>query len=275
MLSPRRLRPSGAPEETYEGLRDVVIVIGQACTTMARHHAGFEYEMSRRAQLEASLSPFGIQLANVGMGAAAGGGFSAQLRLLLQRAGYPMRLELLAAYSMDAELKAGFGIGGRAEAEAAIEMALAWERAGRSIRFEGGETSIVTDLALHAVVGAGVVLERGLGIEARITMNFVDWQRAVQANRAFFAAPSLGNLKRGLAGIGAEYSLQSRRLNALAMGVGGSVGGGGLEIAGGARWADLGSIRSERRSVADVLDTIFAPARIEARLRELQSHLPR
>ena len=261
--------------ETYEGLRDVAVAIGQACTTMARHHAGFEYEMSRRAQLEASLNPFGIQLANVGMSAAAGGGFSAQLRLLLERPGRPMRLELLAAYSMDAELKAGFGVGGRTEAEAAIEMALAWERRARSIHFEGGETSIVTDLALHAVVGAGVVLERGLGIEARITMSFADWQRAVRANRAFFTAPSLANLKRGLAGIHAEYSLQSRRLNALAMGVGGSVGGGGLEIEGGARWVDLGSTQSERCSVTEVLDAIFSPVRIEASFRELQSHLPR
>jgi hypothetical protein len=273
LLDSKRAAEASA-RQTLDSVRNFVQATQSALTHMSRHFAGIETEFATRARLEASLDPAGVQIPNVGMSAAAQTGFHSQLRWLRAVPGKLESLELEMAWDLGFEVQAGAVVGARSEGSDELSVAMLFERqAQQPYRLTHGETRIDSDLQAHAILGALVTAESGVGQESSIVMSFADWQRALQSSVAFAREPSLSNLHHALRGIRAEFSLQSRRIHGLAAGFGAGVAGLGFEMSGAMRWADRGPQQSRYVDAGTLLAELLDLARAKRELSILSQHL--
>ena len=257
--SARRMVESA--EAVAESVDDLFLALGSVSDELMLNLAGVEFSLTGAAEVSAAIGPAGISMENVGAGVSGSQSLTARIGYrVLDRGVESLAVALI--YDVEGTAWAGAGVGVRSEIGYGLEIESEWlrEPARGGYEFHDVVTSIGADVAVMAVVGAGVAVRHGLGEHVALSLNAAQWDQASRALAAMNGGMNATDLSLALQGVSCDVEFGMRRITQMVAGLGGSYAGTGIHFEMGATWNDQGEPLIETLNAGQIVEMIGSAA---------------
>lgn len=238
------------------------------------HGAAFELTFSRKANLEAQLSPFpGVSIEGMTLGASVDGSLGITGRLDLGDDGKPSKLALTASGVFTLAGGGSLGIGVVGDVKAGVEMTVSFKKENGRYNRVDAKATLAVDVEVLPTVGVGLVFRAGAGRKASIKMDLAQLYDRRDAVSSFFTNGDVAALARAFESLTATCRIEDRWIAQAAFGFGYSLAGDGAEVSGSATWADVNHVIVADVEAGSLLRQITDASAIQTLLRGLVNQI--